>query len=209
MKTKRFFPVLLACLGFVATTAFPADDAAKTYDQLKKQIEDVAKNANKYGTQLNKTLESLNAMSNVNAKNVQKVSKDFQKDVESLQKELKNTTEKIKDLQQKRATYFAAWEKSVAGIADPDLKKVAGERRQKVMDAHAKVSDDATKLRGRIDEFMSQLGDLGKFLGSDPTADAISAAKPSIERVLSAGRAVSADVQKVVQTLNGFAKGQA
>jgi hypothetical protein len=53
---------------------------------------------------------------------------------------------------------------------------------------------------------MKELADLTTFLGSDPTGGAISAAKPTIEKVLTDGNSLTREVQEVSSRLTAFTK---
>ena len=183
------------------------DDAAKSYEKLKKEVEDVAKSTNKYGSSLKDVMQSLAKVSISQAKDQAKAIKSFQKGVEGLNKDLKKTTDQIQSLRDKRTQYFAAWESSIAAITNPDLKKSSEDRRQKVMADHAQLTEKATALRTRIDDFMKELNELSSVLGSDPTPGAVTSAKPTIDKVSTNGDALSKDVLNISGQLNSFAKG--
>jgi hypothetical protein len=72
---------------------------------------------------------------------------------------------------------------------------------------HTQLSERATALREKIDGFMKELSDLTTFLGSDPTAEAASASKPKIDKVLADGNAIASEVQEVSSQLLAFARG--
>lgn len=197
--------VLITLLG--APTVPAQQGAAKAFEKLKKEIEDVAKETGKYGSKLNSTMKSLSKVSSSDAKNQVKATKSFQKDVKDLNKDLKKTTDKIQNLRKKREQYFSEWERSISEISNPDLQKASEERRQKVMADHAQLTEKATALRERIDGFMKELNDLSTFLGNDPTAAAADAAKQMIDKVLTDGGSLAEEVQGISNQLAAFAKG--
>jgi chromosome segregation ATPase len=204
------YALATALITLIGSVALPAQEsAAKAFDKLKKEMEGVAKNTDKYGSSLKNTMQSLSKVSTSDAKNQAKSVKSFQQDVDSLNKALKNATDGIQSLRVKRDQYFSEWERSIAAISNPDLKKASEERRQKVMADHAKLTEQATALRERIDGFMKELADLGTFLGSDPTPGAVASAKSTIEKVLADGNSLANEVQEVSARLSAFAKGSA
>ena len=209
MKKIMMVFTVAAVLITVVTTAGLADqpNTAKAYENLRKQMEGVAKNTGKYDSSLKKTMQSLSKVTTTNTKNLGKSVKSFQKDVDGLNKALKNATDGIKSLREKRSQYLADWDRSIQSISDADLKKASEERRKEVMDSHEKLTEQATELREKIDGFMKELADLQTFLGSDPTSGAVSAAKPKIDKVLTDGNSLSTSVQEVTNRLNAFAKG--
>ena len=208
MRLPRCAVVTVALISMLGIDAFPAQKSAtKAYEKLKKEIEGVAKDTNKYGSKLKSTMQSLSKVSTSDSKNQVKAVKSFQKDVDGLNKDLKKATDGIKGLRAKRDQYFSEWERTIAEISDPDLKKAAEERRQNVMASHTQLSERATALREKIDGFMKELSDLTTFLGSDPTAAAASASKPKIDKVLTDGNSLSGEVQEVSSRLLSFAKG--
>jgi DNA repair exonuclease SbcCD ATPase subunit len=208
MRFLRCAVVMVAFISMFGIDAFSAQaGAGKAYEKLKKEIEGVAKDTNKYGAKLKSTLQSLSKVSTSESKNQVKAVKSFQKDVDGLNKDLKKATDGIKNLRAKRDQYFSEWERSIAEISDPDLKKAAEERQQNVMANHTQLSERATALREKIDGFMKELSDLTTFLGSDPTAEAASASKPKIDKVLADGNAIASEVQEVSSQLLAFARG--
>ena len=197
--------ILITLMG---TATVPAQEgAAKAFDKLKKEVEGVAKDAGKYGSKLNTTMQSLSKVNSSDAKNQVKTIKSFQKDVKDLNKDLKKTTDGIRNLRKKREQYFSEWESSITKISSPDLQKVSEERRQKVMADHAQLTEKATSLREKIDGFMKELNDLSTFLGNDPTSTAASAAKQMIDKVLADGNSLAQEVQEISSQLAAFAKG--
>jgi len=197
--------ILITLLG--VTTVPAQESAAKAFDKLKKEMEGVAKDTGKYGSKLNDTMKSLSKVSSAEAKNQAKSVKSFQNDVKDLNKNLKNTTDKIQNLRKKRDQYFSEWERSIAGISNPDLQKASEERRQKVMADHEQLTEKATALREKIDGFMKELNDLSAFLGNDPTAAGASTAKQMIDKVQTDGNSLATEVKQISNQLDAFAKG--
>lgn len=203
---RSSIPLVLIIL--LSTGALLAQDtAAKAYEKLKKEIEGIAKDTTKYGASLRSTTQALSKVSNADPKNLAKSIQSFRKEVEGLNKDLKSVTNGIKSLRDKRSQYFAEWERSVAAISNPDLKKASEERREKVMADHAQMTEKATALRERIDVYMKELGEVSSFLGSDPTAGAVSSAKPTLDKAMADGNSLAATVQEVANGLTSFAKG--
>jgi chromosome segregation ATPase len=203
----RHFLCLTAFFYLLGTGAVFGQSASKEFTQLKKELTEVAKTGDKVDTQLNKTLNSLKAVSAAEPKNVSKAFNSFQKDADGLQKALKQARERMHGMKTKRDQYFAAWDKSSAAITNPDLKKISDERRQKVKTEHTALTEEAAQTGTKIDKFMAQLSDLRKFLGADQNPSAVAAAKGTIEGVLSSGNALSGDVKGITQKLKGFAGG--
>jgi uncharacterized coiled-coil DUF342 family protein len=152
-------------------------------------------------------MQSLSKVGTSDSKNQVKAVKSFKKDVDGLNKDLKKATDGIKSLRAKRDQYFSEWDRFIAEISDPDLKRVAEERRQNVMASHTQLSEQATALREKIDGFMKELSDLANFLASDPTAEAASASKSKIDKVLADGNSLAGEVQEVSSRLLSFARG--
>jgi len=198
----------VALMVLMGTLTVPAQEsAAKAFEKLKKEVEGVAKDTGKYGSNLNSTMQSLSKVSSADTKNKVKDIKSFQKKVEDLNKTLKKTTDRISKLREKREQYFTEWEKSITAISSPELQKASEERRQKVMNDHEQLTVKATELRERIDGFMNELNDLSTFLGNDPTAAAADTAKGNIDKVLADGTSLEKEVQDVANQLSAFAKG--
>jgi predicted nucleic acid-binding Zn-ribbon protein len=205
-RRPKYF-LCLTAFFLVSAGAVFGQSASKEYTQLKKELTEVSKKGDKLGTQLGKTMNSLNAVSAADPKNVSKAFNSFQKDADGLQKALKEARDGMQSLRTKRDEYFAAWDKSSASITNPDLKKISDERRQKVKMEHTALSEEAGQTGTKIDKFMAQLSDLRKFLGADLNASSVAAAKPTIDGVVSSGNALSTDVSGISKKLMGFANG--
>jgi chromosome segregation ATPase len=197
--------IALCALGSVNLAA--ADSANKELGNLKKELQDVAKNVDKYGAQLERTMTSLEAVKTADSKSLPKAFKAFQKDSNNLNKQFKSASSKMKNMREKRDRYFAAWAKSSASISIPELKQAAEERREHVAAEHSKLTEETAGLAGRIDTFMPKLGDLQQFMGSDLSPTAIAAAAPTIDGVLAEGRSLAPDVRGLASKFGGFAGG--
>ena len=204
---SSFYLVGAALLAFCAAGSLQAQSASKEFSQLKKELNDVSKNADKFGSELSKTMDSLRALPTAEPKNLSKAFGNFRKNCDGLEKALKNARDGMQSLKEKRQSYFAAWDKSSEAITDPDLKKASEERREKVKAQHTELSEQAAQVGQKIDGFMSQINDLRKFLSADQSAPAIASAKPTIDKVLASGTELSADVQGISKKLSGFASG--
>lgn len=207
MKFLKFALVVFALMLLKIDPSPAQENVAKAYEKLKKQVEGVAKDTESFGSNLNKAMQSLSKVSTSEPKNQAKTIKSFQKDVDGLNKALKKATDGIKGLREKREQYISEWERSIEQISNPDLKKTSEERRQKVIEAHTQLTERATAVREEIDGFMQELSDLVTFLGGDPTVEAVSASKATIDKVLADGKSLSDGVQEVSSRLNAFAKG--
>ncbi len=184
-----------------------AQSANKELTKLKKELTQVAKNVGNYAAQLEKTMKSLEGITLSDTKNLQKAYKAFQNDANKLDKAFKTASTGMRNMKAKRDQYFTAWEKSSASISIPELKQASEERRKQVMEEHAKFTEETAGLGNQIDAFMSKLGDLQKFLGSDLSPAAVTAAKPTIDGVLADGRPLASRVQELANRLSGFAGG--
>jgi len=207
MKFLKFALVVFALMLLKIDPSPAQENVAKAYEKLKKQVEGVAKDTESFGSNLKKAMQSLSKVSTSEPKNQAKTIKSFQKDVDGLNKALKKATDGIKGLREKREQYISEWERSIEQISNPDLKKTSEERRQKVIEAHTQLTERATAVREEIDGFMQELSDLVTFLGGDPTVEAVSASKATIDKVLADGKSLSDGVQEVSSRLNAFAKG--
>ena len=202
---KPFFRV--AVLGLLGTALAFSQGASKEYAELKKELADVSKSADKLDEQLGKTMASLKALSSGQAKDAAKQFNSFKKESEGLEKSLKEARDRFKDMRAKRDKYFAAWDKSGEAITNPDLKKASEERRKKVKEDHAAVSEKASETGGKIDAFMKQLSEVKNFLGADLNPSSITAAKPTIDSVLASGGELSGNVKDLSGKLKGYSSG--
>ena len=199
--------ILVALFTVPGPVALAADSANKELTKLKKELEQVAKDAGKYAVELNKTMKSLEAIKTAEPKNLAKAYKSFQKDANNLGKAFKKASTGVNSLKAKRDQYLTAWEKASASISIPELKQASEERRKEVSGAYAKLTEETAGLGDRIDAFAAKLGDLQKFLGSDLTVPAVSAATSTMDGVLEEGGVLASTVQGIASKLSAFAGG--
>jgi uncharacterized protein YhaN len=204
---KTFLRLFLVTALAVPFTAF-AQDGSKANAELRKEMLELSKGISAYSGQLGRSLGSLESLRNADPKKLAKAFASFRKDSENLESARKNAESQIKDVNEKKAKYFSEWEKSIASMSNADLKKASLDRREKVMKEHGRLTADAQTLRQQVADFMTKQQELRKFLGTDTTASAVTAAKGTIDEVLRAGRSLAPGVTDTAKRLSDFGMGR-
>jgi uncharacterized protein YhaN len=205
MKTlTRLFMAATLAVPFLAL----ADDGTKANADLRKEMLDLSKSVSAYSGALGDSMNSLESLRNSDPKKVSKAFASFRKNSEKLEATRKAAESQIDGMSQKQARYFSQWDKDLATISNPELKKASLDRRQKVMTEHGKLTADAKSLRAQVAAFMTKQQELRKFLGTDTTASAVTAAKGPIDEVLRSGRVLVPSVDDTAQRLKAFGMGR-
>ena len=106
------------------------------------------------------------------------------------------------DMREKGNDYFEKWEKELAAVNDPDIRKLAEERKAKLQAAFAKIRSSMEPVRDQFNTWLTDLKDLQKYLSNDLTIGGIDAAKDLIAKNKSQGLAVQQGLDKVIAELN-------
>gem|GEM_PF-3820052 len=192
----------------VSCVAF-AQDGVKANAELRKEMLDLSKSVSDYSKALGDSIASLEALRGADAKQLPKTFAAFRKSSANLDSARKSTEGRIANANKKKSAYFAAWEKSIETISNPELKTAGVERRRQVMAEHDKLSADAQALRQRTVEFATKQQELQRFLGTDMTLSAVAAAKGPIDEVLQAGKSLKPLVDDTANKLKVFGAGRA
>lgn len=106
------------------------------------------------------------------------------------------------DMKERGKKYFDTWEKELGGVNDPDVRKLAGERKAKLQAAFDNIKATMEPARDQFNAWLSPLKDLQKLLSQDLTISGIDAAKELIAKSKQEGMAVQHSLDTVIGELN-------
>jgi F0F1-type ATP synthase membrane subunit b/b' len=98
--------------------------------------------------------------------------------------------------------YFDQWEKDLAGVNDPEIRKLAEERRAKLQAAFGNIKTSMEPARDQFNAWLANLKDLQKYLSQDLTIGGIDAAKELIGKSKKEGAEVQQTLDTVIAELN-------
>ena len=143
------------------------------------------------------TVKSLGDVAASATTNPRKAFEAYTKSVANLESTAAKVTKRSKDMQEQGKAYFAQWEKQLAEVSNPEIKKLAAERKAKLQETFASIKTAAEPLKAQYAPWMADLKDLQKYLSNDLTIAGVDAAKG----VFAKTRAHGAEVQKSMDTL--------
>src|SRR6185369_16820706 len=86
-------------------------------------------------------------------------------------KNLESTAEKVRkrsdDMRAKGQAYFKQWEQELAQVKNPEIQKLAAERKAKLNETFDNIKNVAEPLKAKFEPWMSDLKDLQTYLGND------------------------------------------
>ena len=134
--------------------------------------------------------------------NPRKAFKVFDKSVPEIDSAAAKARKRAQDMKERGKKYFETWEKDLAGVNDPDIRKLAEERKAKLQAAFDNIKATMEPARDQFNAWLGPLKDLQKFLGQDLTIGGIDAAKELIAKSRKEGTAVQQSLDTVIAELN-------
>lgn len=131
--------------------------------------------------------------------------KQYVKDVSALKDALNRADTNLKAMKDQGQTYFAEWQKQAASISDPDLKKKAEERREKLSKAIAEVSEAMAAARGEIAPYVKTSEDVQTYLKNDLTPAGVKSADDKSKQMSKDAKSIGKKLDDVVEALEKHA----
>jgi len=187
----------LLLTGFQASAAGYklADKAGASIAEFRDEIVDVKK-------EVDATLASVDKIVAQATVDPRKAFKEFEKNVPRIDSAAAKARKRATEMKEKGKTYFDKWEKELAAVNDPDIRKLAEERKATLQAAFAKIRSSMEPARDKFNTWLTDLKDLQKYLSNDLTIAGIDAAKDLIAKNKSEGLAVQQNLDSVIAELN-------
>jgi hypothetical protein len=131
-----------------------------------------------------------------------KAFKDFDKAVPRLDAAAAKTKKRAEAMRVKGQEYFQQWEKELAAVNNPEIRKLAQERKATLEATFGKIKTFMEPARDQFNAWLTDLKDLQKYLNNDLTVNGIDAAKNLIAKSQTEGQAVEQTLGKVIIELN-------
>jgi len=206
MKSTQLIRTLtLAALGVAGLVlASPGARAAgyKLADKVGTDIADFRDEIVDVKKAVDATISALDKIVAQATVDPRKAFKEFDKSVPKIDGEAAKAKKRAEDMKARGKEYFDKWEKDLAGVNDPDIRKLAEERRNKLQATFAKIKTSMEPARDQFNSWLAQLKDLQKYLSQDLTIGGIDAAKELIGKSKKEGVAVQQMLDTVIAELN-------
>jgi predicted nucleic acid-binding Zn-ribbon protein len=201
MKTTSRF----ACVGLLITLALAS--ACKTEGH--QQADSTAMSMDGLRVAATALKEKVSAVATSLATVVEKADVDpkesfgqYDRNVTTLKDGLDRAESNLKSMKDQGQTYFAEWQKQAATISDPDLKKKADERREKLSKALSAVADAMTAARTEITPFVKSNEDLRTYLKNDLTPAGIKSISDKSKQAGKDAKSIGKKLDEVVEALD-------
>ncbi len=172
-----------------------ADKTGASIAEFRDEIVNVKK-------EVDATMNALDKIVSSAATDPRKSFKEFNKAVPRIDDAAKKAKKRGEDIKDRGQAYFKDWEKELAGVNNPDIRKLAEERKAKLQTTFDSIRSFMTPARDQFNTWLADLKDLNKYLSNDLTISGIDAAKELILKAKTEGQAVQQSMDKVIAELN-------
>jgi hypothetical protein len=131
-----------------------------------------------------------------------KAFKEFDKSVPRIDDAAAKAKKRNEDMKERGKAYFEAWEKDLGNVSDPNIRKLAEERKAKLQATFGEIKTKMEPARDQFNTWLSHLKDLQKYLSQDLTIGGIDAAKDLIAKSRKEGVDVQQTLDRVIAELN-------
>jgi hypothetical protein len=131
-----------------------------------------------------------------------KAFKEFDKNVPRIDSAANKAKKRAADMKEKGKAYFETWEKDLANVKDPEIRKLAEDRKMKLQETFDKIKTSIEPARDQFTSWLANLKDLQKYLSQDLTIGGIDAAKDLIAKSKKDGVDVQQTLDRVIGELN-------
>jgi phage shock protein A len=172
-----------------------ADKVGQDIAEFRNEIVDVKKSVDVTMAALDKIV----AQATVDPR---KAFKEFDKSIPDIDSAAKRAKKRSDDMRERGKEYFEKWEKDLAAVNDPEIRKLAEERKAKLQATFGNIRTSLEPARDQFAAWLTNLKDLQKYLSQDLTISGIDAAKELIAKSKREGMAVQQTMDKVIAELN-------
>jgi hypothetical protein len=156
-------------------------------------------------TAIDATMKSLGDIAATANTNPRKAFEQYTKDVNNLESTAATIRKRAQSMKEQGQTYFKQWEQELATVSNPDIRKLAEQRKAKLQETFESIRKYSEPLKAQFDPWMSNLKDLQKYLGNDLTVSGVDAAKSLFTKTTEEGLDVQKSMDALLAELNTVA----
>ncbi len=207
MKTFTMSPILtVVALGVAAAQFFTAHDLSaagyKLADKTGKSIAELRDEVLTIKKEVDATLVALDKVVATAASDPRKAYQEFDKAVPRIDDAAKKARKRSEDMKAEGQAYFKQWEKELAAVSNPDIRKLAEERKAELSATFNNIKTTMEPAKQQFNTWLADLKDLQKYFSNDLTVGGIDAAKTLIAKAKTEGQGVQQTLDKVIAELN-------
>jgi hypothetical protein len=167
-------------LAVVSLSALLTGVARADQEQLAGSIKDTHVETTRTATQLQNTLETLNALTKQREGDLRPAYSNYCAQVALTKKAAESTRTRIQWMAGDGRKYFEDWQTTVTGIANASLRKKAQKRLDAVKESYGKVEASLKQAGEKFKPFLSDLADIQAALSTDVTAGGVKTIKSTV-----------------------------
>jgi hypothetical protein len=152
--------------------------------------------------ELDATISALDKVVTTAATNPREAYQGYAKAVPRLDDAAKKAKSRAESMKAKGQAYFKDWEKELTEVKNPEIRKLAEERRTKLQATFESIRTTMEPARDQFNACLAQMKDLQTYLNNDLTIAGVDAAKDLIAKAKSEGLAAQQTLDKVIAELN-------
>jgi len=170
--------------GNAAAQIFGSDpESLKRTDKLIGKAEGTVKQAVSAREEIQKTLDSYNAVFKSDVKDVRDAYKSVEKGIERTEKQREAVKLAMDEMKVEADAYFASWTESLQQIESADLRKRSQDRMAETRGHFDGVLSAVADARAQYEPFVKNLKDQWTYLGHDLNAEGIKSLKPDADKL--------------------------
>jgi hypothetical protein len=158
-------------------------ESLKRTDKLIGKAEGTVKQAVSAREEIQKTLDSYNAVFKSDVKDVRDAYKSVEKGIERTEKQREAVKLSMDEMKIEADAYFASWTESLQQIESPDLRKRSQNRMAETRGHFDGVLGAVADARTEYEPFVKNLKDQWTYLGHDLNAEGIKSLKPDADKL--------------------------
>jgi uncharacterized coiled-coil DUF342 family protein len=208
MKNTSHSRIVTLVAAAAAVALFGGCDTTKGYRQADKTgagIAEFREEITKGKTAIDATMKSLSDVAATANTNPRKAFEQYSKDVANLDSSADKIRKRAQSMKEQGEAYFKQWETELTQVNNPDIRKLAEERRAKLQETFQSIRKYTEPLKQQFEPWMSNLKDLEKYLANDLTIAGVDAAKPLFTKTTDGGLEVQKSMDALVAELNTIA----
>jgi hypothetical protein len=162
-------------------------------------MEDMQKNLAKAKADVDRTVVLLGQLEE--GTDQKKVFSEYTDSVKKLQAAGENAKKRGEEMKAKREEFLAKWDKELAEVQNPEVKKGLEQRREEVKTKFGKLTEMAVAVRDAYTPFMADTTDVQKALSVDLSPSGVAAIKPAIEKAKADGAVLGQKIDSLANEL--------
>jgi Protein of unknown function (DUF2959) len=195
--TTVFFTTVLlgaiTCLTGCATTGM--DRATKTTNSMQT-VEGDYKQAS---VQIDVTRASMEDLVKPDQPNMKKAYDAYAENVKKMEKLGKRLDTHTEKMTSRGNEYFAEWEGS---YTNPEIRELSERRRIEMRAVYAQIPEASIGVKGALKSYLTDIGEIQKYLSNDLTPQGINAIRPVAQRAVQDGDNLKETIKPVLTAID-------